>query len=353
MHYIIGVVSLLVFQGQVFANEFQPYFTIRNFFHSEPTAIKSLGQGWDQPLYSGDVALSYNRMEIGVAMNQWQIGLIKRHDYYYEFNSDTARLLHHIENRILLTPGEQYDLKLSVNSLIAEGLRLAYQYTVNDFKLSLAFSYLDSRDFTDGTLAGTADVLTDKDYDLQFDVDYLYTEDKLFERIASRPHGRGYGIDFMLDWKPNGHWYFKLDVVDLWTQMHWRNALRTVATADSNIKEFDDDGYVVFNPVATGVESTQSYTQNVPRKIFIDTVYSFDNEQALLFGYEDYKLKRFVSAGYSVITEGRSKFDFFYNLTAEAYKFRYQYNRLKLELLTDELQLKKSRTFALQIMINY
>lgn len=344
---------LVTWTPGLFAAELEPYFTFTSFSHSEPTAIKAFGEDWDETLYPGSVALTHNRVELGVAWRQWRLGLIKRYDYLYDFSSETAELLYLIENRVSLTPGEQYTLQLSANSLIARGLKLSYQHTVDNVNVGLSVSYLEGQDFIDGALSGDAQAISAKDYDLKFDVDYFYSEDKLFERNAPLPQGRGYGIDFMLDWRPGEQWYFKMDVVDLWAEIHWKDGLRTVATADSNTKQFDDDGYVIFNPVATGIEITESHTQKIPRKIFLNTAYMFQHEHSLLFEYDDYKLKRFVSMGYEYHAKENSKLSVFFNVTADAIKLRYQNQWLITELVADELSINKARTFGLQFAVNY
>lgn len=344
---------LIGWSPSLLSTELETYFSLSSFSYSEPTAIKALGEDWDQPLYPGNVALSYNRIEFGVGWQTWRFGVIKRYDYFYQFSPATADFLYRIENNILLNTGDQYALSLSANTIISDGLRLSHQITINNFKFDVAMSYLESRSFVDGSLSGTAQAVSDKDYDLLFDIDYLYSEDKLFERKAAAPNGRGFGIDISTQWKASDQWRLKLDVFDLWSEMYWHKALRTVATADSNIKEFDEDGYVIFNPVASGVESTQSYTQSLPTKIFFNAAYMVNEKYSLLFDYDDYDLIQFYSMGLKYFIEDDAGIEFSYNYTAGAMKFRYQNKLIDFELVSDDLALDEAQTFALRFSLTF
>ncbi len=335
------------------ASGLQAYADFNSFSHSEPTAISALGSDWDQKLYPGEVAFSVNRFEVGINWKQWKVGVIQRYETYEKFSSDTAEALYRVERRELKV-GEQYAVQLSSNTLEAGGLRIAYLQPVGQFNVGLGVSYLVGRNFIDGAgLTGTAQVISDKDYNLNFDIDYLYSEDKIFAREAPSPEGQGYAIDFTADWQPGQQWFFKLDVMDLRAQIKWRGALRTIAAADTNTKEFDADGYVVFNPVASGIETTQQYTQVIPRKIFFKMAYNTSVGYPVLFEYDDYKLKRFVSIGSRYSVNKASQMRFFYNATAKAFKLAYENQWLNFEIISDDFNVKKARTFGFRVLMFY
>lgn len=334
------------------ADKVEPYFSLNSFSHSEPTAIKSL-EDWDERFYSGDVALLYGHLELGVAWKQWRFGLIHKYDYYYKFSASTAEFLRDIKNRDSLVPSDQYDLYMSVNALETDGIKVSYQHALGDFRLGMGLSYLEGRHLTHGNLSGSAQVITDKDYDLLFDVDYYYSKDKLFNRETSLPDSWGYGIDFMAVWELNELWTVELNVIDLFSEIKWNNSPRTVAAANSSNKTFDSDGYVVFKPIASGIEINQDFTQKIPTKIFLNMRYDFQRRHSLLLEYEDYSLKEFIALGYAYPLINNSGIDFLYNLTTRSVKLAYRNKWMSFMLLTDDLSLTQARTFGLQFNVSY
>jgi len=333
------------------ASEIGYYLSFQSFSHSEPIAIKAIVEDWDGRQYSGNTALSYNRAEIGISWDKWRIGLVQRYDNYYEFSSSTAELIHSIKNQNVLTPGEQYQLKLSANTLEASGLRFSYQDLIGGVNYDLAVSYLQGKRFINGSLSGDADVVSEKDYDFLFDVDYYYYRDKLFDRKVAEPDGQGYAIDFKINWQAGSQWQVELEAVDILARMYWKNAPRTIAVANSSTKEFDENGFVIYRPVIFGLETNQDFTQKTPRKIFIRSSYEYENKYPVLFEYQDYKIKRFYSLGYRYIIGNMTKIDFLYNFTAKALKFHYEGDWYLFELIVDEIDIKKARTFGVNFSI--
>ncbi len=343
---------IILLNSSAYAEGFSTYLSINSFSHSEPTALKSIIDDWDEKIYPGDLAFSVSRAEIGVEWKKWQLGYIYRYDYYFEFNADTALLKHHVENKIEFTPGKQMDIYLSANTLIADGLSLRHQENLGNVTISVTASYLRGKRFMSGKLAGEAELLTDKDYDMSFDVDYYYSKDKLFGRKVESPDGRGYAIDFNMDWKFDDKWNFNINITDLIARMYWYNAPRTIATANTDTKEYDEDGYVVFRPVASGLETNNDFVQTIPSKLFFSTKYMLE-KNSIVFEYHDYELKKFYSVGASHNISTNKELKILYNLTAEAIKLSYHTKIFRIMLTTDDIELNRARTFGLQFYINY
>lgn len=332
------------------AEEFSTYFFLDSFSNSEPIAIKAITDEWDAKLYTGEIAFAFARAEIGVGWDQWRLGVFRRYDYYYEFTPDTAYLKYSSENNLQLNTGEQLDIYIKANTAIANGLSLSHILNVDNASFAIRVSYLSGQLLTSGSLDGNAEVLAENDYDMIFDVDYYYSEDVLFDRDAASPDGNGYSIDVYLDWSPNDSWNFNLTANDLLAKIFWKDAPRTIASGNTDTKEFDENGFVIFKPVISGLETYQDYTQTLSRKIDFTSTYFLD-EKSILFEIQDYEIQRFYSIGIGLNTQVNESVNLFYNITASALKFDYHNQWMTFSVTTDEWQLHKARTFALRFSV--
>jgi Family of unknown function (DUF5723) len=344
---------LFVFISHVSAGEYEPYATIQSFSYSEPVAIKSILDKWQPPFKGGDKAFTYSKAELGVRWDNWQFGFLQRLDYQLGFSPETAELIYLTKNRLPLEAGKEYELRIKAQHSYSRGLRLAYQHKVSStINVGLAASYLQGKALTNGSIQGIAQATAEKDYDFQFDTDYFYSRDVLFERDVTSPTGNGYSLDLHIDWRANKYFSAQLDVVDLIGKIFWNNTPFTIATASSDTKTFDADGYVRYQPVISGFESNKNFTQTLPRKIFIAAQYQWSPDIGLLAELQDYKVAQFTSIGAEWCYRHSDCFQSLYNTTANAVSLRYLGDKFYVELASDKLDPEKASYFVLQLLFN-
>jgi hypothetical protein len=330
------------------------YFTADGFAYSETKSIKSIiDNNWDVALQPGDVSFSVDRAEAGVSLGRWQLGYIKRYDYYFEYSPETAEGIYDVKNKVPLVPGEQYDLFLAANTLVSDGLRITFnQEFSQSFSYGVSISYLRGERFTNGSLNGQAEAITDNEYDFSFDVDYFYSQDRLFDRVVDPPRGRGYAVDLVFDWQAVRNLKLGFQAYDILTRMYWDDAPRTIATATSDTKEYDENGYVIYNPVVSGLETSQDYVQKIPRKIFLSADYSIAR-YVFDMAYRDYEIKSFYIAGVGLNISDTSKIGLSCNLTASACGIDYYNNWFKFRLMTDDLDLQDALALELLLSLSF
>lgn len=334
------------------AIDYKPFVEFSSFSHSEPIAVQAILNDWNAPLNKGNLAFSLNRAEVGIASSEWQFSVFERQDYLFEFTSDSAKLLYQTNNEQDFTVGEQYDLRLKTNSFIARGLKLGYQKPFAGFNIGLAISYLEGLDITDGSITGQATATANNQLNFDFDVDYYYTEDTLFERnIVSKPKGSGYGLDLSVDGFVLPAWYTSLKVQDLFAQIHWWDTPRTIAQGNYIGEDVLDlnSGSAPIN----GTELNNNYVQKIPTKVFWNNQYALSRQHFILADYYDYSVKQFYSIGYRFVSDSQFKIDVLYNATAGAWKVGYTNNWLEFNLISDQFEFEKARTLGLYLVLNY
>ncbi|CAN8139900.1 DUF5723 domain-containing protein [uncultured Thiomicrorhabdus sp.] len=324
-----------------------------SFNHSEPIAIKAFAGDWDSKFSGGTKALSLSQIELGFTQGNWKYSVFQRQDYLLQFSEDTAEFYYNIENKLPLDEGREYQLELDSQSFVATGLKVAFQDNWQQIDWQLGISYLQGSKLTDGSINGAATYINDKDYNFNFDVDYYYDNDVLFDRnIEQAPEGHGYAIDLTLGTQINDRWSVKFQAKDLLAQIFWNNTPRTVATSDSDTKTYDEDGYVIFNPVASGTESTEDFTQRIPIKLNLSSTYRITPQHSIKFGYRNLDVAEFYNLAYQYHTP-HSRFDVGYYLSAQAWSLSYQRSWFKLQLLTDDLDWQEAKTLGVNLGLSY
>ena len=346
---IIFIVCLIAWAPLLHAEKFSPYFLLESYSYSEPTAIKAVSGDWDERLYPGDLAFSSSRIETGVEWEEWRAGVFRQYDYFYQFNSETAALKYLTENELDLVVGTNYDIFLMANSLVTNGLGLTRIQTISNTTIALTLSYLNARNITLGSMIGNADVTAINDTDLNFNVDYLYSEDKLFSRQVESPSGEGYGVDLNVDWH-SANWNLSLEISDLFSRIYWNDVPRTIAVGSNDTEVVDASGFVSFNPSITGIETNQDFTQELLRKIHFTSEYVW-GDTLLLIDVRDFEIKRFYSVGAGLNININEKVRLLFDITNDALEFEYSNDWIRFSFITDEAQLQKARTFAFELLI--
>lgn len=331
------------------AAELRPYASADSLTYTQPIAIKSMLHDWQPPFVGGDTALSYDKLEIGIQWNDWQLGLFERHDYQLAFSPDTAEIVYLTENHLPLPTGRDYELRIHARNNVSRGLRAGFHQTLlPTLNFGLAVSYLQGVSLTDGQINGTASVIAANDYDFHFDTRYHYSRDVLFERSVSAPSGQGYSLDLHLDWRPNQRFNASLDAIDLAARIYWRNAPVTDAVASSATKSYDEDGYVRYEPAISGREAYENFTQTLPRKLLFNSQYHYNDTVSLLAEWHDYGVADFVNLGLGWQQGLNGLFQTLYNPQTQALILRYRNQALSLELGSDQLDPARARFFSLQ-----
>lgn len=345
---------LLAITSSIQASEYQPYVTIQSIAYSNSIAIKAIADDWQPPFYGGDTALIYGKIESGVHWQEWQLGILERCDYFLEFAPQTAEFFYLTKNKLPLAPGKKYEIYINALHNCSQGIKLGRMKQLSStLRANLAVSYLQSDALTDGSLKGSALVAAEKSYDFQFDVDYLYSRDTLFKRRIDTPKGKGYTVDLRLDWQPSKEFSSQLEIIDLTSRVYWNEAPYTIATATSDTKTYDEDGYLHYDPAISGYESYKRFVQTLPRKLSLAAQYRWTDNFEALAEYQDFEIEHFTSIGAGWWPGDGHHLQGLYNITAKAVVLRYMWKQLHLELGGDKTKINQVRYFVFQLSYSH
>jgi len=329
---------------------FQPYFIFDSFSYSETVSIESAIDGWEGGSFdSGERQWTWNWVEAGVQYKHWAIGLVQRYDYDVRFSEQTAELLWLVMNKKDLPIGKKYDLDLKTNAINSSGIRISFTDRLTDaFDYRFGLSYLQANYTLNGQIDGDATAISDTDYDYQGSVYYTYTEDHLFNRSVEEPTGKGFSFDFMFNYQvtPKLHW--QLQVRDLLARLYWDYSPYTEGLVTSDRKEYDENGYVLIDPVLQGYEGiTDTYVQTLQPRWYSKGSYEVSDDNVLIgqFRYQyghalyalgiDHKLSHYARLGAN------------YWPINQSIELNWNYHSVKLAIATDTLKVSDMKTFWL------
>lgn len=279
--------TLVMHCSALYANDsLGVYFKLESFTYSETVPIDAALHEWETTDFeSGDRQWSWNWLEMGVQWGHFSLGYLWREEYDLRFSPDTAELYWRTANQLDLAPNTDYEIDLRARHFQASGLRFAFRnhhaFTVMALDYQLGFARFEAQDLIDGRLVGRGRTINNRDYDYVAELNYHYSEDRLFERQVEAPSGTGYAVDLALQAEYRQH---RLSVVatDLVGAIYWRDAPYTEGTLNSDNKRYDASGYVRVNPTLSGYEGvSDEFRQPLQTRITADYDYAVSDRLAV------------------------------------------------------------------------
>ncbi len=347
------IILLLSVAQNISAEAKKFYFKQDTFIDSQALPIEFVYKKWDAPYQAGTLTQGFVRAESGYIDGNQSIGIIYRFDIQAKYTAETITWLHQLKNKTPLSENKEYDIFLDIKHFRAWGIIFDYVFKPTPtLTVTPSLSILRAHYLTDGILQGNAVAINKKDYDFDLNVDYYYSKDELFDRRVTPPTGWGFSFDLDLQAKPIDNLAIKLKVYDLFGYLFWNSTPRTVAQADSSIKNYDLNGYLNFEPVLTGKESNEGFAQKLTPRVILQSEYIINrlmlNQQIMFTALKNYY---FFDTGFLVT---KSQWLIIgTETTTNTLKLAYKTNTFKIEVLTDSLNTQKIHTLAVNLSLSY
>lgn len=347
-------IALLAFPATVHAAPgTTTYADIEAFSYSQAVPVEAAFNDWRGSFYGGASALLYSKAEAGVAGRHWRFGLLSRLDYQLQFSPDAAEFYHRISNRQNLDIGRDYVIDITGKHFFGSGFRLGYQHTpLPGVTLEFGLSYLEGQRLIDGTLTGRTRAIAPNDYQFDLMANYYYSRDVLFQRQVDAPSGQGYSTDLRLAWEPNEDLRAQLTVTDLLARVRWQEVPYTQASGASATKEYDEQGYVRFKPLLSGIEGNQDYTQKLPTRANLSAQYSLTRRFSALGNIFYTEPRTFSSVGLAWQPASGIEWQGLYNTTIQSYTLRAGTRQWRVGATTDTFDFKQSRALGAELQFN-
>ncbi|MDH5545384.1 MAG: DUF5723 family protein [Gammaproteobacteria bacterium] len=258
-----------------FASPASLYLEQQGFANSEAVPLSFISKKWQSDHQTGEFSEGLLEIENGVRIGDAGYAFLYRYDIQAKYHPDTIDFFFNVKNRLPLEDGRTYTLAMEINQFRAFGVRgFRRMHVKKNLSFDIGVSLLRAHFVTLGSMRGEVSSLTAPDYDFNFDVDYSYSEDYLFDRPVQGPTGWGVATDVTVRWKPLSQLDIEFAVQDALGFIVWPEAPHTQASADSSVKRYDENGYQYYQPVMSGKESHQRVTQQLRPRIRLSSTYA-------------------------------------------------------------------------------
>ena len=234
---------------------------------------------------SGDVSFTHDEVRLGLLHQAfggtWDVALVARYDYYADYTAATAEIAYNVNNALPLRAGD-YDLAVRLLEVKSQGVRVGYERAVTEtLSLGLAAALLHADELTDGAANGIVNIDQAGDVTGTIDLDYVFTDDLLFGRDFDRPEGVGVTLDLSADWQPTDSLRVSLAVDDIWSEITWDDANRTIGNLDTQTAVIDENGLLQVRPTYVGQNPTLDYKQDFEPRSTVAANYQLNDRFSL------------------------------------------------------------------------
>lgn len=321
--------------------------------YSEATSLHSVAGHWGDPVTSGNDTMSLSRLYLGYQQGSFSFQTVIRKDIYYRYANDTVRFVYLTANQLPLQENERYQLTIESDKSTSKGFRFGYNtWLRDDVEISAFISLLTATDLQHGSLNGSAMVVDSNDYDFSFYSDLVYRKDPLYDRETEKLSGKGYSFDLSLLFRVNEYWDITIDLFDLAGELKFNNATFTTADATSDIKNFDENGFVIFDPVISGIEGNKSFTYKFNRQYHLAIDYKLLDKHSIVFKHHHYKNLNFQQLHY-VQRFGSSQLDWNVIPELKAFGVTFKTPYFSIGLVTDDLDYKKMKFLSIHSQFHW
>ena len=132
-------------------------------------------------------------------------------------------------------------------------------------------------DIQSGVLSGKGSIFTDETYHTTAYADYHFMDNLLYDGWnVAETYGIGYGLHLGMIYD-NKEYAFSVHVLvnDLFAKSHWKNLPYSIVNLETNNKVIGDDGYTEYDPIISGWEIYEDFTQVISPKYHIDIQQNF------------------------------------------------------------------------------
>lgn len=263
--FALGLLAALVPQASQAAEESRAFLEISSWTRTQALPLEAFYNNLKTPLDRGHSATTRNLVRVGAQYGAFSLAYVRRYDAEIEMSRDALELIYLSNNAQALPAGRRFDLKIRPWILGAEGLQAGWRFAGDGDSWSLEprLTILKANDLAEGRLDGTATAVDQNTYEYEAQVDYVYRDDVLLQREVDEPRGYGYSLALAGHWQASPEIRLRWDLRDLYGRVYWNDAPHTVATATSDTRDTDANGFALFRPTLSGIENNIDYRQKL------------------------------------------------------------------------------------------
>jgi len=302
-----------------------------------------------------NIALGVVRFDIGVSDYKWgYVGYTYRKEVAITAAQGTIELLYKTKNDIDLETGKKYNLAVKIDGFEAQGISFANNFDIfkkNGVKVNLGVGVelLTARQMQHGYVRGSAEAISQKDYNYYAESDYKYTKNYLYDLDVPNSKANGYSshVSVYLAYE-NISFLFLAN--DIFGKLYWDKLPYSIVHVSSDNKEYDKDGYVKYKPLISGKEGTNNYIQTLESKYRFEGEYNFQTS-SVKFGTEYLYSTYLPYITYTKMFSDDLNINFSYETRFESFASEINYKNYVFGIRSDSLT--EPSTFGLTVGVSF
>jgi len=317
---------------------------------------------WQQaPAKNASIGFTQNEIGVKAVWHNITFNPAQRLDYFIDTNADTTQAFYLEQTDQALTTKESYQLSLKLHHQRSKGVRLGYQWQLENVSTEISIGYWDvsatRESNVNGELLGndngkiTGTILLDEFYS-----DKNFLKRGNFDRWDI--NGYGLTVDFAANWQVNEQLVVALNIKDLYSDFTMKNLGYSEGLIDTEGTFINVLGGKSYLPLYSGRETSDDYHFKLPEHVNIIAKHQADALMTESFNVNylaRYKRQGDVSfyyAGAEFVFDN-SSLQLMLDLENLSPEIRYQHPWFNLVLATDALSIDDAMQFSLAMSVNY
>lgn len=226
------------------------------------------------PRHSQVYGLAENAAYLQASRNGFTLQAYKRQEIFINAGRETGQLYADINARVPPNTNRVYAVDFDGYGIEHTGLSFAKTLTLPSVEISPAFRVYNIDRYREIQAKGFAAARADGSYDINVNTVERDTEADFQFPAGPGPSGLGYALDLAVQWQANPNTLMFANVQNLFNSNEIDSAPTTVQTINSNVNQFDSDGFLNYNSAIQGRNSRENYTFSLPVKTHVGGLYS-------------------------------------------------------------------------------
>jgi hypothetical protein len=296
------------------------------------------------------------RAEIGVEKDGWRVGYEIRQQAALVTDRETLDLIRLYKQRQKPVAPSRFNVQAGYTNFSAQGLRVGRSFDgpsmagrTPRFNISAAY-YGRALRYRSNEVRGGIDYRLADRYDVnatQIDAD----SSGRFLFMRQSPEASGASVSGAVDFPLSDALALNIKIDDLWSRIHWRNLPVTQQTINTNVTEYDSQGYINYRPLLSG--SNRQVGQSVELRRYGSSTLSY---HAGNWRYAA-QIARFAGVTIPAVSVGRQVGPGVVTASIET-RFKtvglgFEYGAFRLLVQSDSLRQDKAKSQAVQMSYQY
>jgi hypothetical protein len=238
------------------------------------------------PRHNQVYGLAENAAYVQATRNGYTLQAYKRQEIFINAGRETGQLYADINARVPPSVNRAYAVDFDGYGIEHTGLGFSKVLSLQNLQITPAVRVYNIDRYREIQAKGFAAARADGSYDININTSERDTEADFQFPAGPGPSGLGYAVDLATQWQAKPDTLLFGSVQNLFNTNEIDSAPTTVQTINSNVNQFDSDGFLNYNPAIQGQNSRQNYTFSLPVKTHLGVQYATGLPQVHALGFD-------------------------------------------------------------------